>query len=134
MENEFKLQRDPHVKVMNKLLPKFTVEYSRMYNMGETVVSCKVKVKRVRKYFYNYLLTPPDKIKAAYELDIIVSDVSFKKDITGRTRDPKLFIRDNKTSFNRGLRWFGVEKIEKYIKMIDSDPMSIRISKIEYNL
>ena len=134
MENEFKLQRDPHVKAMNKLLPKFTVEYSRMYNMGETVVSCKVKVKRVRKYFYNYLLTPPDKIKAAYELDIIVSDVSFKKDITGRTRDPKSFIRDNKTSFNKALRWFAIYKIEKYIKMIDSDPMSIRISKIEYNL
>jgi len=27
-----------------------------------------------------------------------------------------------------------VEKIEKYINMIDSDPMTIRISKIEYNL
>jgi hypothetical protein len=134
MENELKLQRDPHVKVMNKLLPKFTFEHSRMYSMGETVVSCKVKVKRVRKYFYNYLLTPPYKIRAIYELDVIVSDVSFKKDITGRTRDPKSFIRDNKTSFNKGLRWFGVENIEKYISMIDSDPRSIRISKIEYNV
>lgn len=134
MEKELILQRDPHVKAMNKLLPKFTVEHSRMYNMGETVVSCKVTIKRVRKYFYNYLLTPPDKMKATYELDIIVSDVSFKKDITGRTRDPKSFISDNKTSFNRGLRWFGVEKIEKYIKMIDSDPMSVVISKIEYNV
>ena len=101
--------------------------------MGETVVSCTVKVKRVRKYFYNYLLTPPDKITAIYELDVIVSDVVFN-DVTGRTRDPKLFIINNKASFNRGLRWFGVEKIEKYINMIDSDPMSIRISKIEYNL
>jgi hypothetical protein len=104
-----------------------------MYNMGETVVSCNVKVKRVRKYMYKY---PdkffPDKIRAIYELD--VSDVSFKKDVTGHTRDPKVFIRDNKASFNKGLRWFGVENIEKYINMIDSDPMSIRISKIEYNV
>jgi len=127
------LQRDIHVKAMNKLLPKFTVEHSRMYNMGQTVVSCKVKVKRVRKYHYNYLLNPPDKIKAIYELDVIISDVVFN-DVTGRTREVKSFITNNKTSFNRGLRWFGVEKIEKYINMIDSDPMSIRISKIEYNL
>ena len=127
------LQRDVHVKAMNKLLPKFTVEHSRMYNMGETVVSCKVKVKRVRKYHYNYLLTPPDKIKAIYELDIIVSDIVFN-DVTGRTRDPKLFIINNKRSYSRGLKWFGVEKIEKYINMIDSDPMSVVISKIEYNL
>jgi len=126
------LQRDIHVKAMNKLLPKFTVEHSRMYNMGETVVSCKVKVKRVRKYFYNYLLNPPDKIKATYEVDIIVSDVVFN-DVTGRTRDPKLFIINNKRSYSRGLKWFGVEKIEKYINMIDSDPMSVVISKIEYN-
>jgi hypothetical protein len=127
------LQRDIHVKAMNKLLPKFTVEHSRMYNMGETVVSCKIKVKRVRKYFYNYLLNPPDKIKALYELDIIVSDVVYHN-VDGYTRDPKLFIINNKRSYNRGLKWFGAEKIEKYINMIDSDPMSIRISKIEYNL
>jgi hypothetical protein len=69
------LQRDIHVKAMNKLLPKFTFEHSRMYNMGETVVSCKIKVKRVRKYFYNYLFTPPDEIKAIYELDVIISDL-----------------------------------------------------------
>ena len=127
------LQRDIHVKAMNKLLPKFTVEHSRVYNCGQTVVSCNIKVKRVRKYFYNYLLTPPDKIKAIYELDVIVSDVVFN-DVTGRTLDPKLFIDNNKRSYSRGLKWFGVEKIEKYINMIDSDPMSIRISKIEYNL
>ena len=134
MENELKLQRDPHVKVMNKLLPKFTVEHSRMYSMGETVVSCNVKVKRVRKYMYKY---PdkffPDKIRAIYELDVIVSDVAYVN-VDGRTRDPKSFIRDNKTSFNKALRWFAIYKIEKYINMIDSDPMSIRISKIEYNL
>jgi len=118
---------------MNKLLPKFTVEHSKMYNYGQTVVSCNIKVKRVRKYFYNYLLNPPDKIKATYEVDIIVSDVVFN-DVTGRTREPKSFIGNNKASFNKGLRWFGVEKIEKYINMIDSDPMTIRISKIEYNL
>jgi hypothetical protein len=133
MKNGLTLQRDIHVKAMNKLLPKFTFEHSRMYNMGETVVSCKIKVKRVRKYFYNYLFTPPDEIKAIYELDVIISDVVFN-DVTGRTRDPKLFIDNNKASFNKGLRWFGVEKIDKYIYMIDSNPMSIRISKIEYNL
>ena len=127
------LQRDIHVKAMNKLLPKFTVEHSRMYNMGETVVSCKIKVKRVRKYHYNYLLTPPDKIKSIYELDVIISDVVYAN-VDGYTRDPKSFIINNKASFNKGLRWFGVEKMEKYINMIDSDPMSIRISKIEYNL
>ena len=102
--------------------------------MGETVVSCKVKVTRVRKYLYNYLLYPPDKIRAAYELDIIVSDVSFKKDLTGRTRDPKSFIRNNKTSYNRGLKWYTAYNIEKYINMIDSNPTLIKISKIEYNL
>jgi hypothetical protein len=127
------LQRDIHVKAMNKLLPKFTVEYSRMYNMGQTVVSCKIKVKRVRKYFYNYLLNPPDEIKAMYEVDIIVSDVVYAN-VDGRTRDPKLFILDNKRSYNMGLKWYGTCKIEKYLKMIDSDPKSIVISKIEYNL
>ena len=131
MKDGLTLQRDPHVKAMNKLLPKFTVEHSRIYNCGQTVVSCNVKVKRVRKYFYNYLLNPPDKIQAIYELDVIISDVVFN-DVTGRTCDTKSFIINNKASFNKGLRWFGVEKIEKYINMIDSDPMSIRISKIEY--
>lgn len=134
MKDGFVLQRDIHVKVMNKLLPKFTVDYNGVYNMGETVVSCKVKVTRVRKYLYNYLLYPTDKIRATYELDIIVSDVSFKKDLTGRTRDPKVFIRDNKTSYNRGLKWYAAHKIEKYINMIDSSPTLIKISKIEYNL
>jgi hypothetical protein len=133
MKDGLTLQRDIHVKAMNKLLPKFTVEHSRMYNCGQTVVSCKVKVKRVRKYFYNYILHPPDKIKATYEVDIIISDLVYT-DVNGRTRDPKLFILDNKRSYNRGLKWYGVEKIERYINMIDSDPMSIRISKIEYNL
>jgi len=127
------LQRDIHVKAMNKLLPKFTVEHIRMYNCGQTVVSCKIKVKRVRKYHYNYLLNPPDKITAIYELDVIISDVAYHN-VNGSARDPKSFIINNKASFNKGLRWFGVEKIEKYINMIDSDPMSIRISKIEYNL
>jgi hypothetical protein len=133
MKDGLTLQRDIHVKAMNKLLPKFTVEHISVYNCGQLVISCNVKVKRVRKYLYNYLLNPPDKIKATYELDVIVSDVVFN-DVTGRTREPKSFIDNNKASFNKGLRWFGVEKIEKYINMIDSDPMSIRISKIEYNL
>lgn len=132
MKNGLILQRDPHVKVMNKLLPKFTVEH-RHCMMYDTVVSCNVKVKRVRKYLYNYILNPPDKIQSIYELDIIVSDVVYYN-INGYTRDPKLYIRDNKASFNKGLRWFGVENIEKYINMVDSDPMSIKISKIEYNL
>ena len=133
MKDGLILQRDPHVKAMNKLLPRFTVEHSRIYNCGQIVISCNVKVKRVRKYFYNYLLNPPDKIKAIYELDVIVSDVAYVN-VDGYTRDPKVFIRDNKASFNKGLRWFGVENIEKYINMVDSDPMSIKISKIEYNL
>ncbi len=118
---------------MNKLISKFTVEHSKMYNGGQIVVSCNVKVKRVRKYLYNYLLTPPDKIKAVYELDIIVSDLVYT-DVNGRTRDPKLFILDNKRSYNRGLKWYATYKIEKYIHLIDSDPMSVVISKIEYNL
>ena len=133
MKDGLILQRDIHVKVMNKLVSKFTVEHSRMYNMGETVVSCKIKVKRVRKYFYNYLLTPPDKIKAIYELDIIVSDLVYTN-VDGRTRDIKSFVSANKRSYNKGLKWFVIYKIEKYIHLIDSDPMSVVISKIEYNL
>jgi hypothetical protein len=127
------LQRDIHVKVMNKLVSKFTTDHSKIYNGGNIVVSCKVKVKRVRKYFYNYLLNPPDKIKATYEVDIIVSDVVYAN-VDGRTRDPKLFILDNKRSYNRGLKWYATYKIEKFIHLIDSDPMSVVISKIEYDL
>jgi hypothetical protein len=133
MKDGLILQRDIHVKAMNKLLPKFTVEHSKIYNGGETVVSCKIKVKRVRKYHYNYLFPPPDEIKAIYELDIIVSDVVYAN-VYGRTRDPKSFIINNKRSYNKGLKWWGIDKIVKYINMIDSNPMSIRISKIEYNL
>lgn len=133
MKDGLNLQRDIHVKVMNKLIPKFTFEHSRMYNMGDTVVSCKIKVKRVRKYLYNYLLPPPDKIKATYELDIIVSDVVYAN-VDGTTRDPKFFIIYNKRSYNRGLKWYATDKIKKYINMIDSDPMSVVISKIEYNV
>ena len=132
MKDGLNIQRDIHVKMMNKLIPKFTFEHSKMYNMGETVVSCKVTIKRVRKYFYNYLF-PFDKIQAIYEVDIIVSDLVYT-DVNGRTRDPKLFILHNKRSYNSGLKLYAIYKIEKYINMIDSDPMSIRISKIEYNL
>ena len=132
MKDGLNIQRDIHVKMMNKLIPKFTFEHSKMYNMGETVVSCKVTIKRVRKYFYNYLF-PFDKIQAIYEVDIIVSDLVYT-DVNGRTRDPKLFILHNKISYNRGLKLYATYSIEKYINMIDSDPMSIRISKIEYNL
>ena len=132
MKDGLILQRDIHVKAMNKLLPKFTVEHSKIYNGGKTVVSCKVKVKRVRKYFHNYLY-PPDNIKAIYELDIIVSDLVYTN-VDGRTREPKSFIINNKRSYNKGLKWWGIDKIVKYINMIDSNPMSIKISKIQYNL
>ena len=133
MKNGLNLQKDIHVKVMNKLVSKFTTDHCRIYNGGNTVVSCKVKVKRVRKYLFNYILTPPDKSKATYEVDIIVSDIVYTN-FDGTTRDPKFFIRDNKRSYNRGLKWFATYKIEKYINMIDSDPMSVVISKIEYNV
>ena len=133
MKDGFTLQKDIHVKVMNKLVSKFTTDHSKIYNGGCIVVSCKIKVKRVRKYLYNYLLIPPDKIKATYEVDIIVSDLVYAN-VDGTTRDPKFFIRDNKRSYNRGLKWNATYKIEKYIHLIDSDPMSVVISKIEYNL
>lgn len=133
MKNGLILQRDVHVKMMNKLVSKFTIDHSKIYNGGCIVVSCKIKVKRVRKYLYNYLLPPPDKIKATYEVDIMVSDLVYAN-VDGTTRDPKFFILDNKRSYNRGLKWFATYKIEKYIHLIDSDPMSVVISKIEYNL
>jgi hypothetical protein len=133
MKDGLILQKDIHVKAMNKLVTKFTTDHCKIYNGGDIVVSCKIKVKRVRKYFYNYLLNPPDKIKAIYEVDIIVSDLVYTN-VDGRTRDPKLFILNNKRSYNRGLKLWGIDKIVKYINMIDSDPMSIVISKIEYNL
>ena len=131
MKNGLILQRDVHVKMMNKLVSKFTIDHSKIYNGGCIVVSCKIKVKRVRKYLYNYLLPPPDKIKATYEVDIMVSDLVYAN-VDGTTRDPKFFILDNKRSYNRGLKWFATYKIEKYIHLIDSDPMSVVISKIEY--
>lgn len=130
MKDRLTLQRDIHIKMMNKLLPTFTTDHYRIYNFGHTVVSCKVKVKRVRKYVYPPILNP---LGAIYELDIIVSDVVYHN-FNGNTYDPKLFIRENKRSYNKGLRWFGKYNIEKYINMIDSNPMSISISKIEYNL
>ena len=133
MKNGLILQRDVHVKMMNKLVSKFTIDHSKIYNGGCIVVSCKIKVKRVRKYLYNYLLPPPDKIKATYEVDIMVSDLVYAN-VDGTTRDPKFFILDNKRSYNRGFKWFATYKIEKYIHLIDSDPMSVVISKIEYNL
>lgn len=133
MKGGLTLQRDIHIKMMNKLLPTFTTDHCRIYNYGQVVVSCKVKVKRVRKYVHHHMLNPPDKIRATYELDIIVSDVVYQN-FNGNTYDPKLFIRENKRSYSKVLRWFGKYNIEKYINMIDSNPMSISISKIEYNL
>ncbi len=133
MKNGLILQKDIHVKVINKLVTKFTTDHSKIYNGGNVVVSCKIKVKRVRKYLFNYLLPTTDKIKASYEVDIIVSDLVYAN-VNGTTRDPKLFILDNKRSYNMGLKWYGTCKIEKYLKMIDSDPKSIVISKIEYNI
>jgi hypothetical protein len=44
MKNGLILQRDIHVKVMNKLIPKFNIDFNRSY------IESKVKVKRVRKY------------------------------------------------------------------------------------
>ena len=124
------LQRDPQVKVMNKLLPKFTVGHIGMYNSGETLVSCKVKVKRVRKYNFDI---PSWSWGSLYELDIVVSDIVYY-DITGRTREVKSFVGDNKISFNRGLKSLVPYNVEKYVNMIDSNHYCITISKIEYNL
>ena len=44
MKNGLILQRDIHVKVMNKLIPKFNIDFNKSY------IDSKVKVKRVRKY------------------------------------------------------------------------------------
>ena len=118
MKNGLILRRDIHVKVMNKLLPKFTSDYS-----GVDIES-KVKVKRVRKY-----LTPMEKF-VIYEVDIVVSDLVFNDGIKPTPRGFDYYYRKN---YNRSLRYRMSEKIVPLLNMIDSMAYEVKISKIEYN-
>ena len=122
------LQRDIHVKVMNKVLPKFTTEFVKIYNAGMLSVSCKVKIKRVRKYVYN-----GSSYNAEYEVDIIVSDLEYIN-ANGTKCNSKVFIDNNKSSYNRALRSRLPFLIKNHINLIDSNFLGIKISKIEYNL
>jgi hypothetical protein len=128
------LQRDIHVKVMNKVLPKFTTEFVKIYNDGMLCVSCKVKINRVRKYTYNYNPHyPRELIRAEYEVDIIVSDLEYVN-ANGTKCNSKVFIDNNKSSYNRALRSRLPSLIKNHINLIDSKFEGIKISKIEYNL
>jgi hypothetical protein len=130
MKDGLNLKRSIQVKMINKLIPNFTINHVWSYNGGNTYVTCKVKVSRVREYGYDI---PTWSNGSIYELDIVVSDIEYN-DIAGYKRTPKSFIGDNKRSYNRGLRYVVPEKFEKYINMVDSNHYSITISKIEYNL
>lgn len=121
MKNGLILQRDIHVKVMNKLIPKFNIDFNRSY------IESKVKVKRVRKY-----LTPMEKF-VIYEVDIVVSDMVFNNDY-GYRPTPTEFHYRYKTPFNRSLRYRMSEKIVPLLNLIDSMAYEVKISKIEYNL
>jgi hypothetical protein len=122
------LQRDIHVKMMNKVLPKFTTEFVKVYNAGMLCVSCKVKIKRVRKYVYN-----GGEFNAEYEVDIIVSDVEYIN-ANGTKGNSKVFLDYNKRSYNATLKSRLPFLIKNHISLIDSNFLGIKISKIEYNL
>jgi hypothetical protein len=122
------LQRDIHVKMMNKVLPKFTTEFVKIYNAGMLCVSCKVKIKRVRKYVYN-----GSEFNAEYEVDIIVSDVEYIN-ANGTKGNSKVFLDYNKRNYNRALKSRVPCLIKNHISLIDSNFLGIKISKIEYNL
>ena len=124
------LQRDIHVKVMNKVLPKFTTEFVKIYNAGQLCVSCKVKIKRVRKYVYN---GGDFKSDAKYEVDIIVSDLEYIN-ANGTKCNSKVFIYNNKRTYNATLKSRLPFLIKNHINLIDSNFLGIKISKIEYNL
>ena len=124
------LQRDIHVKMMNKVLPKFTTEFVKIYNAGMLCVSCKVKIKRVRKYVYNDLHI--SSYGAEYEVDIIVSDLEYVN-ANGTKGNSKVFIEHNKRSYNTTLKSRVPFLIKNHISLIDSNFLGIKISKIEYN-
>ena len=117
MKNGLKLQRDIHVKVMNKLIPKFNIDFNRSY------IESKVKVKRVRKY-----LTPMDKF-VEYEVDIVVSDLVFNN---GIKPTPTEFEYYYKKYYNRSLRFRLSDKVVPLLNLIDSMAYEVKISKIEY--
>ena len=122
------LQRDIHVKMMNKVLPKFTTEFVKIYNAGMLSVSCKVKIKRVRKYVFN----SGGEFNAEYEVDIIVSDVEYIN-ANGTKGNSKVFLDYNKRNYNRALKSRVPCLIKNHINLIDSNFFGIKISKIEYN-
>ena len=130
MKEGLNLKRSIQAKMMNKLIPKFTIDHCWWYNGGQIFVTCKVKVSRVREYGYDI---PTWTRGSIYELDIVVSDIVYTSS-DGSKRTPKSFISDNKVTYNRGLRSLIPEKATKYINMIDSNHYCITISKIQYNL
>jgi hypothetical protein len=118
MKDGLILQRDIHVKVMNKLIPKFNIDFNRSY------IESKVKVKRVRKY-----LTPMDKF-VIYEVDIVVSDLVFNN---GIKPTPAEFEYYYKKCYNTSLRFRLSDKVVPLLNLIDSMAYEVKISKIEYN-
>ena len=120
MKNGLILQRDIHVKVMNKLIPKFNLDFNKSY------IDSKVKVKRVRKY-----LTPMEEF-IIYEVDIVVSDLVFNNNGIKPTHTE--FDYYSKKYYNRSLRYRMSDKIVPLLNMIDSMAYDVKISKIEYNL
>ena len=117
MKNGLKLQRDIHVKVMNKLIPKFNIDFNRSY------IESKVKVKRVRKYSTSlgeFMI---------YEVDIVVSDIVFNN---GIKPTPTEFEYYYKKYYNRSLRFRLSDKVVPLLNLIDSMAYEVKISKIEY--
>ena len=118
MKNGLKLQRDIHVKVMNKLIPKFNLDFNMTY------IDSKVKVKRVRKYL------PPMEEFVVYEVDIVVSDLVFNNNGIKPTHTE--FDYYYKKYCNRSLRYRLSDKVFPLINLIDSMAYDVKISKIEY--
>lgn len=117
MKNGLILQRDIHVKVMNKLIPKFNIDFNRSY------IESKVKVKRVRKYSTSlgeFMI---------YEVDIVVSDLVFNNGIKPTPTEFDYYYRKY---YNRSLRYRMSDKIVPLLNMIDSMAYDVKISKIEY--
>ena len=116
MKNGLILQRDIHVKVMNKLIPKFNIDFNRSY------IESKVKVKRVRKYTTSLSFV-------IYEVDIVVSDLVFNN---GIKPTPTEFDYYYKKYYNRSLRFRLSDKVVPLLNLIDSMAYDVKISKIEY--
>jgi hypothetical protein len=91
------------------------------------LVNSKVRISNLRKYVSDGGLM----FSSLYEVDIVVSDI-ICTDLSGNPRDINTFIKNNKVLYGMLIKEFSSPYFERYINMIDSNPYTIIISKIEY--